>query len=193
VTAERGQRRILVTGSRAWSDELAIRSALRRHWTPGAVLVHGQCDPRDPDTGRSVPWSRAKALPPEQQARLLGADWTADRIWSGGGGLVEAHPAEWDRLGKRAGMARNAAMVERTASVCLAFILDQSPGATQCAGLAESAGIPVERCELRTGPTGGGLAGQTAARLARAGITADDPGLRQVRAWNDSRTWSRIW
>jgi hypothetical protein len=38
-------------------------------------------------------------------------------------------------------------MVNLGAAVCLAFILDASPGAFGCAELAAAAGIPVERHE----------------------------------------------
>ena len=113
--------RVLVTGSRTWTDEEAIAEALAGHWHDGnALLVTGAC-PR-------------------------GADEIAERIWRSHGGLVERHPADW-RTGRDAGMRRNADMVSLGADVCLAFIRDGSPGATQAARLAEQAGIPVHRFE----------------------------------------------
>ena len=111
--------RILVTGSRTWTDEATIRQALARHYRPGAVLVSGAC-PR-------------------------GADAIAERIWHELGGQVERHPAEWDRWGRAAGFRRNAEMVRLGASVCMAFIRDRSRGATHTGALAEAAGLPVER------------------------------------------------
>jgi hypothetical protein len=114
--------RILVTGSRTWTDEAAIAEALAGHWHDGnAVLVTGAC-PR-------------------------GADEIAERIWRSRGGQVEHHPADWS-TGRDAGMRRNAGMVSLGADVCLAFIRDGSPGATQAARLAEQAGIPVHRLEI---------------------------------------------
>ena len=112
------RRRVLVTGSRAWTDETAIAAALRQHWDGAAVLVCGAC-PR-------------------------GADAIAERLWTTWGGRVERHPADW-ASGRDAGMRRNAAMVMAGADICLAFIRDRSPGASHTARLAEHAGIPVRR------------------------------------------------
>ena len=85
--------RVLVTGSRTWTDEEAIADALAGHWHDGnALLVTGAC-PR-------------------------GADEIAERIWRSRGGLVERHPADW-HTGRAAGMRRNAAMVTLGADVCL--------------------------------------------------------------------------
>ncbi len=110
-------RRMLVTGSRTWTDETVIATALREQWGEGAaVLVSGAC-PR-------------------------GADAIAERLWAGWGGPVERHPADWDS-GRDAGIRRNAAMVASGADVCLAFIRERSPGASHTARLAEHAGIPV--------------------------------------------------
>jgi hypothetical protein len=36
-------KRVLVTGSRTWSDRETIRQALREQWEPGTTLVHGGC------------------------------------------------------------------------------------------------------------------------------------------------------
>jgi hypothetical protein len=117
--------RVLVTGSRAWTDEQVIADALREHWHDGtALLVTGAC-PR-------------------------GADAIAERIWRSWGGLVERHPADW-QTGRDAGMRRNAGMVALGADVCLAFIRDGSPGATHAAQLAGLAGIPVHRFLAGTG------------------------------------------
>jgi YspA, cpYpsA-related SLOG family len=110
-------RRILVTGSRTWDDAGVIAGVLAEHYRPGAVLVSGAC-PR-------------------------GADALAEEYWQLLGGLVERHPADWGRFGKRAGFRRNAEMVNTGADMCVAFIRDESRGASHCAGLARAAGIPV--------------------------------------------------
>lgn len=117
--------RVLVTGSRTWTDEHTIRAALAAVWGDGTtVLVSGGC-PR-------------------------GADRIAEQTWTRWGGRIERHPADWQRHGRGAGFRRNAAMVAAGADVCLAFIHGGSPGATHTAGLAEAAGIPTHR-HTRTG------------------------------------------
>lgn len=120
--------RVLVTGSRDWSDTSTVRHALDVawiEWSPETlVVVHGAC-PSGPDATADR-WARSMAEFSD----------TVD---------VEPHPAAWDRHGKRAGMMRNAEMVKLGADLCLAFIRDRSKGATHCAGLAEKAGIPTRR------------------------------------------------
>lgn len=115
--------RILVTGSRAWTDEQELRLALIAESVPrlkrGIIVVHGACP-----TG----------------ADAMAAEWARNYgVWT------EPHPADWDQFGKSAGLRRNAEMVNLGASVCLAFIRNGSRGATHCAGLAAEAGIPVRR------------------------------------------------
>ena len=115
--------RILVTGSRTWTDWRTITGALiqaHRDLNPDRmpVLVHG-C--------------------------AAGADFLAAQAARKLGWEVEDHPADWSARGKAAGFIRNAEMVALGADVCLAFIRDGSRGATHCADTAEKAGIPVRR------------------------------------------------
>lgn len=107
-------RRLLITGSREWTDEVAIHGALLLHG-PGEV-VHGAARGAD---------------------RIAGA--LADRL----GWPVDAHPADWDRYGRAAGTMRNRRMVELGADVCLAFPLPGSRGTWDCVRRARAAGIGV--------------------------------------------------
>lgn len=71
-----------------------------------------------------------------------GADVLCEQCWTHWGGAVERHAADWQRDGRRAGYLRNLRMVEAGADVCLAFIRNQSRGASHCAAWADLAGIP---------------------------------------------------
>lgn len=123
---DRTRRRVLVTGSRSWTDVRTLRAALAAQWGDGsAVLVSGGC-PR-------------------------GADRVAETLWTRWGGTVERHPADWSRHGRAAGPRRNAAMVTAGADVCLAFIRDDSRGASHTARLAEAAAIATHRFTHHTG------------------------------------------
>jgi hypothetical protein len=113
--------RILVTGSRDWTNAVAIEHALRHRAVKGAVLVHGNC---------------------------RGADIIAATIWRRLGLKDEPHPADWSLHGKAAGFIRNREMVNSGIDLCLAFIKNFSRGATNCAELADERGIRTEifRC-----------------------------------------------
>jgi hypothetical protein len=111
--------RILITGSREWTDTARIRAVLSYHRQafPSAILVHGNA---------------------------RGADRIAASIWESWGLPTEPHPVttqEWD-ASRGAGHARNHRMITRGANVCLAFIRNNSPGASQCVREARKAGIP---------------------------------------------------
>lgn len=67
----------------------------------------------------------------EQEAQKLGL-------------LVEAHPAAWDRLGKRAGFIRNEKMAAEGADLCIAFWDGMSNGTRHMMEAAKACGIPVE-------------------------------------------------
>lgn len=126
--------RVLVTGSRDWRNLDAVTEALAfAYLTSGRdkrmVLVHGTAAGLD-----------------TQAATQAG-----ERGW-----IIEGHPARWDthteacpdwHLGlstcRMAGHRRNQEMVDKGADICLAFIRNNSKGATGCATAAKKAGIPV--------------------------------------------------
>jgi YspA, cpYpsA-related SLOG family len=113
--------RLIVTGSRTWTDTTAIERALAailaRH-PEGVQLVHGAC-PRGAD---AIAAAYAGRTP---------------------GFTAEPHPADWQRYGRSAGHRRNAEMAALGADGCVAFIRAGSPGATGMVQLARAAGIPV--------------------------------------------------
>ncbi len=110
--------RILVTGSRDWTDREAVWSALNEHATPGATVVHGDCP--------------------------TGADHLAKQWCSTQPDIVESpHPANWKEHGRAAGPIRNQQMVNLGADLCLAFPLGASRGTRDCMRRAEGAGIPL--------------------------------------------------
>lgn len=119
--------RILITGSRTWTDTQAVWTALGEtvHDIPAdrdIVLVSGACP-----TG----------------ADAICEDWARKY-----GATIERHSANWRPAGvfdRAAGFRRNAEMVAAGADICVAFIRDGSAGASHTARLAEQAGIPTRR------------------------------------------------
>lgn len=122
-------KRLLITGSRDWDDfpviVNAIATAVLESGDQSWVIVHGTARGAD----QMSEW-----------AASVFNDSYPDHMPL----LVERHPADWS-LGKRAGFLRNREMVDGGANICLAFIKNNSRGATMCADLAEKHGIPVRR------------------------------------------------
>jgi hypothetical protein len=117
--------RVLITGSRTWTNETLMREAFEsinkdNEYNFRVILVHGTAK---------------------------GADSMADKIGQELGWSIERHPADWNTHGKRAGFVRNSEMVSLGADICLAFIKENSRGATMCAALAEKKNIPTIRFE----------------------------------------------
>jgi hypothetical protein len=112
-------KRILVTGSRDWNDFHTLFQAIVDEigYEEECVVIHGGARGAD---------NMAKIT-----AMFIGAK-------------IETHVANWEYYGRRAGFVRNAAMVAAGADVCLAFIRNNSRGASMCAELAAKAGIPVK-------------------------------------------------
>ena len=115
-------RRVLITGSRDWQDVDAVATAMlqvHKDHGPRPTLVSGACP--------------------------SGADKIAEGIAEWLGWPVERHPADWEQHGRSAGLRRNAEMVALGADLCLAFIRNNSKGASHTACLAQYAGIEVRR------------------------------------------------
>lgn len=110
--------RLLVTGSRQWTDYSLIHKELYTLQVTyhKIVLVSGHCP-----TG-------ADCLA-EEAARALDFG-------------IEQYPADWSTYGKSAGFRRNVEMVESKIDMCYAFILDDSRGATHCMKAATWRKIP---------------------------------------------------
>jgi YspA, cpYpsA-related SLOG family len=117
-----GRVRVIVCGSRRWTDRKRIEDRLFDLVTdnPGEqiTIVHGDA--------------------------ANGADKIADQEAMKAGLLIERHPADWSEYGKRAGFVRNAEMAQAGADLCIAFWDGRSSGTAHMMECAESAGIPVE-------------------------------------------------
>ena len=115
--------RILVTGSREWTDRAAVRSALvdalATYTTIGLpVLVHG--DAAGADTIAHEEWAALERSRPGWLAR----------------------PERYRARDFPSPRARNQHMVDLGATVCLAFAHDWASGTGMCARMARRAGIP---------------------------------------------------
>lgn len=114
--------RVIVCGSRGWTDEQAIIDRLTA-LPAGATIVVGY----NPKTGRPRGADKMAYL----AARVLGLD-------------VECHPADWEQHGKRAGFVRNGEMAQAGADLCVAFWDGESSGTLGMITSAKRHKIPVE-------------------------------------------------
>lgn len=124
--------RILITGSRNWTDVNAIHADMLLEAVTGCwndmssvTVMHGGCP--------------------------TGADAIADRLARQLGFNVFIYPADWEGLGKAAGPTRNKRMVEECAdyvnnggkAVVLAFRKGKSRGTTSTIKFAEDHGLTI--------------------------------------------------
>ncbi len=118
--------RVLVTGSRTFTDYAAISRALGGMYEVSSgetfTVVHGGARGADSLAGEWVRLMRGRGLEDVE---------------------AEVHRAEWDRHGKIAGLIRNQKMVDLGADICLAFPRGASRGTRDCIMRAENAGIDV--------------------------------------------------
>ncbi|MEW1754157.1 DUF2493 domain-containing protein [Streptomyces angustmyceticus] len=138
--------RILITGSRSWSNSELLADVLLDTWHDATqlgydriVIVHGTAD---------------------------GADTLAD-LWARGHGLdVETHPADWQHCGPdcppghrktnrrgtdycpTAGHRRNQKMVGAGADLVVAFPKGPATGTRDCMRRAEKAGLTVRAIDV---------------------------------------------
>ena len=109
--------KILITGSRTWTDKKIILKALSKQLDI-LYIIHGGARGADSLAGEA--------------ARELKLD-------------VKVYPAEWNKYGKRAGYLRNKQMLDtEKPDLVLAFHKDSSRGTQHTINLARERGIPVE-------------------------------------------------
>lgn len=120
--------RVLITGSREFTDRQTVAAALTDVWRENGkqqlVVVHGSARGAD---------SLAAAVADNQPDHHL---------------IQEAHPADWRPNGvldRAAGHKRNAEMIATGVDICLAFFKTGAGnrGTTGCVALARKAGIQV--------------------------------------------------
>lgn len=137
-------KRLLVTGSRYWTNQDIIRTALadaREQLGDATILIHG--DARGADRIAAHLWHCEWMLAAESYP----ADWTGPCAPD-----CPSQHRQWNARNQnycpRAGYRRNAEMVALGPVLCVAFILDRSAGATGCARMAKAAGIEVRKFEI---------------------------------------------
>ena len=109
--------RILITGSRNFDNFKLMKYILNFFKEEKDItLIHGDC---------------------------RGADKIAGYIGKRLGFNIEAHPADWDKYGKKAGPIRNTEMVDSGTDLVLAFPIGNSYGTKDCIRKAEQRGIPI--------------------------------------------------
>ena len=140
MTVHREPLRILVTGSRGWTDNLAIAGGITRALSYLLDPALGHTQSRNP--GPLMPSRRLFAAMQWHQFTLVhgdapGADWAFARIAQAWGLTVEKHPARQHRTP----LVRNQHMVNLGAAVCVAAALQWASGTGHCARLARTAGI----------------------------------------------------
>lgn len=111
----------MITGSRDWDNRSVIDTALFDYWyradRPSDLLLI--------------------------EGGAKGADALAKVCWAKQGLHTRTYHADWDTWGKRAGIMRNLEMLDTQPETVLAFIKNNSRGATHAATEAERRGIPV--------------------------------------------------
>lgn len=141
--------RVLVTGSRSWRDGAFIRGKLANCLDTAydahdsLTIVHGACKSgADAYADAWARWHETHSADVVVKAEPHPAGWEGPCR-----GPCQPHhrridPRGWD-VCPAAGFYRNEDMVHLGADVVLAFIDDESKGATHCARYAEQCGLNV--------------------------------------------------
>lgn len=111
--------KILVCGSREWSDFESVRSMLSTHRADETVIIHGNC---------------------------RGADKIAGYVGNELGMTVEVYPANWKKYGLAAGPIRNKEMLDKgKPDLVIAFHhnLESSVGTKDMITQAKRAGVDI--------------------------------------------------
>jgi YspA, cpYpsA-related SLOG family len=124
--------RVLVTGSRDWSDGKTLQDAL---------------------TYTYLDWKKSDPPAEEDFVVVHGAARGADTLagaWVESIGKVdthikvETHPANWEKYGNVAGHKRNQEMLDTGIDLVLAFQVGKSPGTKGCVKMAKRMDIVVK-------------------------------------------------
>jgi hypothetical protein len=140
--------KVIVTGSRLWRDGALIRAQLNTCLNEmpigdRLIVIHGACrSGADQYADAWARWHVRHDMPVSLETHP--ARWEDPCRISCRPGHRRQDPRGWD-VCPQAGFYRNEHMVRQGADLCLAFIADQSKGATHCATYAGRAGIPVRR------------------------------------------------
>lgn len=142
--------RVLVTGSRTWRDGILLRDKLTECMSacidmgkPSLTIVHGACKSgADALADGWANWHERNSPQLHVHAERHPADWEGPCRPQCQPNHRRQDPRGWD-VCPAAGFYRNEDMVHLGADLVLAFIADNSKGATHCARYAEQNGLHV--------------------------------------------------
>lgn len=117
-----GELRVLITGSREWTDRELIRKTLEN--TLNYFL-------------KIAPFSCADDVTLVSGANPRGADRIGEEEAAKLGMRVEKHPADWETHGRAAGSIRNQKMLDTGIDLVIAFPTESSKGTWDCVNRAK--------------------------------------------------------
>lgn len=121
-----------MTGSRQWQEPLTVWQQLHAL----GIQAYG-----DYDGGHQLTIVHGNAATGADRMAQQWVQFSTFDLWQPVNITEEPHPAQWKVYGRSAGIRRNQEMVDRGADLVLAFIRDNSRGATDCLNRAQEAGI----------------------------------------------------